>query len=205
LVSVPQTDATNKLFLARNRIGISTFGGGDIKGVPIAGFIESFIMTLKNDETPEQVADLIKTYFRVIDPKLEIWFHVAGYHFSEDGERQTELWRVHVAGDSKQAVIPRGIQSAVWNGELDIMNRLMADVQYRWSDQEKFLKLPWFIPPWNYLTLQDAVDFAVFAVRTTIDTMRFLPRLRTVGGPIDVLIIKPDGAHWLNQKQLQIS
>jgi hypothetical protein len=53
-------------------------------------------------------------------------------------------------------------------------------------------------------TLQDAVDFAVFAVRTTIDTMRFLPRLRTVGGPIDVLIIEPSGAHWLNQNQLQI-
>jgi hypothetical protein len=53
LVSVPQTDATTKLFLSQNRIGISTFGAGDIKGVPIAGFIESFIMTLKNDETPE--------------------------------------------------------------------------------------------------------------------------------------------------------
>jgi hypothetical protein len=35
LVSVPQTDATNKLFLAEKRIGISTFGAGDIKGVPI--------------------------------------------------------------------------------------------------------------------------------------------------------------------------
>ncbi len=205
LVSVPQTDATNKLFLSQNRIGISTFGAGDIKGVPIAGFIESFIMTLKNDETPEQVADSVKTYFRAIDPSLDTWFHVAGYHVSEDGERQSEVWRVHIAGDIKQAVIDRGMQSAVWNGELDIMNRLMADVQFRWSPQYSFQPLPWFLPSWNYFTLQDAVDFADFAVRTTVDTMRFLPRLRTVGGPIDVLIIKPSGAHWLNQKQLQIS
>jgi hypothetical protein len=52
--------------------------------------------------------------------------------------------------------------------------------------------------------LQDAVDFAVFAVRTTIDTMRFLPRLRTVGGHIDVLVIKPDDAKFLKEKQLRV-
>jgi hypothetical protein len=107
-----------------------------------------------------------------------------------------------VASDLKQVGIARGNQTAMWNGQLDIMNRLMADVQYRWSTQQPFEMLPWFVPSWNYFTLQDAVEFAVFAVRTTIDTMRFLPRLRTVGGPIDVLIIKPDEAHWLKQKQL---
>jgi len=205
LISVPQTDATNKLFLARKRIGISAFGAGDIKGVPISGFIESFIMTLKDDETPEQVADLIKIYFRRIDPNLNTWFHVTGYHPSENSESLTEAWLIHVARDLKQVGIARGIQTAMWNGELDIMTRLMADVQYRWSTGQPFEKLPWCIPSWNYFTLQDAVDFAVYAVRTTIDTMRFLPRLRTVGGPIDVLIIKPDEAHWLKQKQLFVT
>jgi hypothetical protein len=203
-VSVPQSDAANKLFLAQNRIGISTFGTGDISGVPISGFIESFITTMKTDETPEEAAESIKTYFRAIKPDLDTWFHIAGYCKSENSEPLTEAWMVHVAGNTKQVGIIRGIQAAVWNGELDIMNRLMADVQFRWSDQKPFLNLPWFRPPWNYFTLQDAVDFAVFAVRTTIDTMRFLPRLRTVRGPIDVLIIKPDGAHWLIQKQLHV-
>jgi hypothetical protein len=36
---------------------------------------------------------------------------------------------VHVAGNTKQVGTIRGIQAAVWNGELDIMNRLMADGQ----------------------------------------------------------------------------
>ena len=44
LVSVPQSDATNKLFLAQNRIGISTAGDALVKGVPISGVIESFIL-----------------------------------------------------------------------------------------------------------------------------------------------------------------
>ena len=41
------------------------------------------------------------------------------------------------------------------------------------------------------MTLQDAVDFGVYAVKTTIDTMRFQQKEKTVGGPIDVLVIQP--------------
>ena len=205
LISVPQSDATNKLFLAQNRIGISTFGAGDINGVPISGFIESFIRTIGPDNNPEQVADSIKDYFRGIAPNLDAWFHIAGYSDSQGGDQLGEAWRIHVKGNLKQPIIARGNQVPVWNGELDIMNRLMADVQFRWSENDQFSPLPKYLIPFNYFTLQDAVDFAVFAVRTTIDTMRFLPRLRTVGGPIDVLVIKPDGAHWPSQKQLHVS
>ena len=77
LVSVPQSDATNKLFLAQNRIGISTAGDALVKGVPISGVIESFILTLPEDATPESATDLLLEYFREIDPKLQTWFHVA--------------------------------------------------------------------------------------------------------------------------------
>lgn len=126
LISVPQTDAVNKLFLAQKRIGISTFGTADIKGVPISGFIDSFVRTIGPDQTPEQVADSIKAFFRAIDPKLDIWFHVAGYWSLENSEPLSEAWMVHVLGDTRQIGIGRGIQAAVWNGELDIMNRLMG-------------------------------------------------------------------------------
>ena len=40
----------------------------------------------------------------------------------------------------------------------------------------------------------DAIDFAKYAIQTTIDTMKFQQRGKTVGGPIDILIIKPDNA-----------
>jgi hypothetical protein len=40
---VGQTDSTYKTFLTSNNIGISTFGSADIQGVPLTGFIESFI------------------------------------------------------------------------------------------------------------------------------------------------------------------
>ena len=91
VVSVPQSDATNKLFLAQNRIGISTAGDALVKGVPISGVIESFILTLPEDATPENAADLLIKYFREIDPNLQTWFHVAGYRNAENGKPINDL------------------------------------------------------------------------------------------------------------------
>ena len=51
------------------------------------------------------------------------------------------------------------------------------------------------------MTLQDAVDFGVYAVKTTIDTMRFQQKEKTVGGPIDVLVIQPHQAPIFIQKK----
>jgi hypothetical protein len=54
--------------------------------------------------------------------------------------------------------------------------------------------------------LQDAIDFAIYAVKVTRDTMRFLAKIKTVGGPVDVLIIKPGQgpgrAAWIQRKDL---
>jgi hypothetical protein len=53
------------------------------------------------------------------------------------------------------------------------------------------------------MTLQDAIDFAVYAVRTTIETMRFQQKEKTVGGPIDILVIKPNEVPtWIKRKEL---
>jgi hypothetical protein len=54
----------------------------------------------------------------------------------------------------------------------------------------------------NFFNLQDAIDFCLFATKLTIDTSIFLPRPRTVGHPIDVLIIEPrEGIKWIQKKE----
>ncbi len=53
------------------------------------------------------------------------------------------------------------------------------------------------------MPLQDAIDFAVYAIQTTIDTMRFQARRKTVGGPIDVLALTPDEVKWIQKKELR--
>ena len=62
--------------------------------------------------------------------------------------------------------------------------------------------------PLNYslalqqFTLQDAIEFAEFVISATINSMKFQKRPKTVGGPIDILIIKPENAFWLQRKEL---
>lgn len=54
----------------------------------------------------------------------------------------------------------------------------------------------------QYFTLQDAIDFAKYAIKTTIDTLKFKSESLTVGEPIDILVIEPSGARWIAHKEL---
>lgn len=92
-------------------------------------------------------------------------------------------------------------QGAVWGGEPDVIARLLTPVWQK-SNDGQYVQLPQFEMPWGYFTLQDAVDFSIYAIRTTIDSMRFQVRPKTVGGPIDVLVIDPSKAYWVQRKTL---
>lgn len=69
----------------------------------------------------------------------------------------------------------------------------------------KALHFPEATIMWRSFTLQEAIDFAVYAIRTTIATMRFQSQPVTVGEPIDLLVIKPHQAMWLSKKELHMS
>jgi hypothetical protein len=52
-------------------------------------------------------------------------------------------------------------------------------------------------------SLQDAIDYAKFLIRTTADYQRFSGKWQTVGGEIDIaLITNRNGFQWIAQKQL---
>jgi hypothetical protein len=203
-VLVPQSDANYKLFLSSTGIGLSTFGAADIGGVPLAGFVDSFLREKVTDQTlgPGEVASLLLDYFAAMPQVPDAHFHVAGYK-TESGVREQEVWYVHLAGKAVTRMAPAGSQGTYWGGESDVIGRLFGEVGTKSADGS-FAPLPQVRLPWQYFTLQDAVDFAVYAVRTTIDTLRFMPRPKTVGGPIDVLLIMPSEARWLARKELHV-
>ena len=52
-------------------------------------------------------------------------------------------------------------------------------------------------------SLQDAIDYARFLIRTTADYQRFSGKLPTVGGEIDIaLVTNYRGFRWISQKSL---
>jgi hypothetical protein len=204
-LAVGQSDSNYRIFLAPNNIGISTYGAGDIQGMPIAGLIEAFIRE-RLSRTPRQVDEvppLLVNYMQRGDTPPDSGFHVAGYK-TVGNQRVQQVWQVMVKTGEVKQLNSSGNHGATWSGEADIMARLLQPV---WTKDAagNFQPLPQYSIPWQFFTLQDAVDFAVYALRTTIDSLRFQPRAKTVGGPIDVLVIKPDEAHWVQHKELHIS
>jgi hypothetical protein len=71
------------------------------------------------------------------------------------------------------------------------------------ADDGTFRQLLAYPIDWQFFTLQDAIDFAIYTMRTTIDSMRLQTWEKTVGGPVDVLVIKTDLAFWVARKELQ--
>jgi len=205
-LSVAQSDSNYKLFVSPCGIGISTYGDADIKGVPIAGYVDSFIRTelAQAPASVEDAARKLALHFGSFDPAPATQFHVAGYSAQDGGEAAQEVWHVDVASGCVNRLNVVGTQGASWGGEADILGRLIQRVAQLDQDDQVQQVLPYFQIPWEFFTLQDAIDFAVFAVQSTIDAIRFQPRAKTVGGPIDVLVVRPGDATWIQRKELHV-
>ena len=191
------TDSTYKTFMCNKRIGLSTCGDASINNMPIAGFIDEFIMDNVTDDTSvEDVATAVLKYFSNFNPIPNTRFIIAGY----DKDNKQHISRVYV-GTSQNTVIATDVPGVIWDGEVDILKRLIKNIGVKLADGT-YEDQPKFTIDFNYFTLQDAVDFAEYAVDVTIKTMAFQSRVKTVGGPIDILAIKPSGAFWVKRKEL---
>jgi len=208
---VHYSDTTYKTFLAPNNAGISTCGAASINGKPLTGYVEKFIHESINKDTAiSEIPSLLLKHFRSFTPIPDIIFQVAGYSKDEAALNQ-KVYRIFVVAEHIEE-LDTSSQGAAWNGETEILSRIINSMwtQRKGKDQktgEEFvlydeLKAPPI--PWNFFSLQDGIDFATYAINTTIETMRFQERLKTVGGPIDILIIKPDGAFWASHKTLHV-
>jgi len=205
LISVGQSDSNQKLFVTNNGVGISTVGDGDIRGVPIAGFIEQFVIETVADNrwSPENVSDEIIGYFNAQPFVPKIQFHISGY---DTTTKEQQVFNVHVKAKTKSKANPKDQYGVTWAGEGDVIARIInpsAEIDPE-NGNRVIQTYPNVLIPFNFFTLQDAIDFSVYAVRTTIDTIRFQPRPKTVGGPIDVLVIKPNEYKWIQRKELNV-
>ena len=192
------SDTTYKTFLTPNNVGISTCGNSSLNGQPITGYIESYINTYCS-ENVDQMKDSIRTYFRALNMQLKTFFILAGFVKDNEGNFIPHCYRVNIAADTVEDC---SSYPALWDGEKSVMSRLTtplylkkADGTYIEHSKNEIL--------WQYFTLQDAIDFARYAVQVTIDTMRFQETVKTVGGPVDVLVIRPDGGRWISRKELK--
>ena len=204
-VSVASSDSARKLFLTHNRIGIATFGAAAVNGAPIAGVIESFIVEKlkEQDLPPKETGEALLANFKSMGVSQQSSFHICGYRPGSTPLEQEAVF-LNVAANSVTAMNTPGNQGANWGGEIDVLQRLINDVLLVDPAGSTPTPIPSFGIPFAFFTLQDAIDFTSYAIQATIDTMRFQSREKTVGGPVDILVITPETARWIAQKQLSV-
>lgn len=174
-------------------VGVSVYDAGVINNQPVDSHVHRFEEeAITPGDDVMAVADKLLRYFQTNFPGVAVGYHVAGYRREDKASvpyvlvghttREPQTRRVNADDESK---VQYGITRA---GDTLIANRLI-DANY--------------LPLFPAMPLQDAVGYALHLIRTTIDTMRFEPRFPSVGGPIDVLVVTPEGMRWVQRKELQ--
>lgn len=200
------SDTAYKTFLMDDKIGISTCGNASINNEPISGYIEKFMRENKNcpiEEIPQKLCD----YIHDLEPNKNTTFFVSGYAQIEGTELKQCLYRINTTLSLVDAIEEHdtSFPCAYWDGERDIASRLFTDLYIKEIDKdgkEVYTQHVLHDLASSYWTLQDAIEFAKFAIDATANSMKFQQRAKTVGGPIDILVIKPENAYWIQRKEL---
>jgi hypothetical protein len=206
-VQTVASDFTYKLFLLKQQgVGISAYGDTLLGGVQMESHIKRLEEErLKDNDTIDKVTDKLMSYFRGKFPQANTVFHITGFR-KEEGISTPHVYVCYIGKDRKERVnydvnANRVKYGCSWGGETDVILLLLKPYQILGADN-KPTSAPAFPIIWDSMNLQDAIDFAIYAVRTTIDTIRFQARPKSVGGEIDVLLLTPEEAKWVQRKQL---
>ena len=221
------TDFGKKVFQLGPRVGAVTWGWAFLLGRNINSYIEEFKSTMDQKGTSEveqishELAEfLTEKYLEHIARKLDtpspqaIGFYVGGYD-----SRGGNIYATYIPEKSVSLVSNTITKSGMnWGGQIDVISRLLKGYDQRIMTLSGFTKdltaelsKLEYITNFNNMTLQDAVDCAVFLVKTTINMQRFSDGIVLqpgavpgCGGSIDVAVVQPDSNFcWIQRKELR--
>ena len=204
--TVNSDDVIKTFLLEQQQVGIANFGQDLLDGVPMASHIKRFIeeeFVVADDVTT--IPEKLVQHFRKSFPQADAGFHVAGY--KKEGKASVPyVYHCHVGRNvvERRNAKPDGSirYGATWSGQIDIITSIVNPVAVKVGKaKERVIRAPAPII-WDAMTIQDAIDFSIYAIRTTIDTMRFQARPKNVGGAIDVLLLTTDSKpRWIQKKE----
>jgi hypothetical protein len=206
LISVTSSNASQKITILKKKFGISFCGDAAINSQPIMGFVVKFEQEVITEEMEiDQIPQLLLDYFRHINPSSNVIFHLAGFRI-ENNLKVPYIYNVETIRNvfNRLNIDPAGnlLYAASWSGEGEVMAKLFAQQSIISQQGDQITTSPPLSILVNFFNLQDAIDFCIFATKLTIDTSIFLPRPRTVGHPIDVLILdQREGLQWIQKKE----
>jgi len=208
--------------------------------ISIGALIEDFRITINADINVSEAASLLSSYFQQIydydittlrwNPapvgQIALGFQVVGYN---NNSTIGEIFFCPIPPGDSSLLRNTNNPGCNWNGQTDVVTRLVLGfdprienlpfIQHTFANpipnqpsiQSQINGLQYIIN-WASLTLQDAIDFAVLMVDSTIKMQRFSDGifmnpgdLPGCGGEIDIAAITHrDGFRWIKRKELKI-
>ncbi len=205
-LAVGISNNSRKSFLTPSGVGLCTYGAAsDNRNNPIGGLVDEFILDHTDEHSDANgVARDLMAYLRANQPDMKTGFLVGGYVFDENEKPEPRIWDLWVAGDHLKQTSVSGNYGLSWRGVSDVVSRLIQPLWMKNGKIGDYKELPYYQIQWATMSLNEAIDFAVYAIESTIELMRFQPRNQTVGGEVDVMVITPRGSRWINRKRLKV-
>jgi len=200
----PGSSNVQKLFCIKKRnIGVAVFGMPFLTGRTIESHIRDFEKKVFENETVERVAAKVEEYFRaelnkevgnlehIPEHQFPLGFQLAGYDEEEINIGKT--FSIEIGRTSRvEPLHIKGYGCSI-SGDQRVILKL-------WKEDPN-IAIP--MPPFQLLPLQDAIDYAIFLIDTTIKFQRFTPMTPTCGGSIDIAVITHhSGFQWIKKKEL---
>jgi hypothetical protein len=222
------SDSAQKVFAPFGRFGVVTYGTAFIGAQTIIGLVDEFIAGRSGPEDVDDLARQLGVFFderlrddlayqgKTVIARKDVWplgFVVVGY----DEHGIGRVREVGVPGPRGPTVIASKVDTSrlgfVFRGQTAAVRRLLDGV-----DRDAFVALYGRKAPpavdtafskleylyLNPITLQDALDFAAFLIRTTIDIQRFSDgtggspgAVPACGGALQALLVTNHGAEWI--------
>lgn len=195
LVGTFINDSVKKVFLCPNNVGIAFAGESSIKGEPLEYYINKFINdNINNDTHIDDMPEMILEYFNSLPTVPKSSFYVVGYQ-KNNLFTEPRFYTLDIAnkGIKNMDVTKAG---ATWNGEGDVLIKLLAPTFSKRGEEIK--QLPFYEIPWNLFNTDMAIEFTKYAFNITMETMKFQNRVKSVGGNINILVIKENEAYFTN-------
>jgi len=188
------SDSAQKLLIFEQAgVAISTFDTAIVEKYPVEHHLRRFmeLEQPKHDVSIEEITRKLVGFFKGRFSGTGVGFHVAGYRRGGT-QHVPHVYSCHTVAEptpTRRNANAEGdtLYGITRSGETLITNRLID------SDSA---------PIFDAMPLQDAVDYALFLMRTTVEAMRFEPRFPSVGGPLDVLVITPKAMKFVQCKTL---
>jgi len=113
--TAPPSDSAGRVFLAPNGVGISFSGPSGNLEYSISSHIQTFIdqYLVGRDLQVDDVAHLLLSYFRDLEPESKLVFHVAGYK-GKSGDSTQQVWYVDMVKGVTKQLNTEGIHGVAW-------------------------------------------------------------------------------------------